>query len=417
MVLIFGAGFVGLTTALGFAHHGIKTYIFDVDKKRIEALKKGQVLFEEPQLEEVLEATLNKTLYPVDKDELREGINASKYMFSCVGTPEGENGSADLSQVYSVIDSVAKFEMDNESKKHFIVKSSVPPGTLSKDISPYINNNYPELSSRMTVSVNPEFLREGHCWEDFIEADRVILGCNDGKAFEALEELYSFTNAPIIKVNSDTAEFIKYESNALLATMISYSNEMSIIARKLGNIDIKASFEALHLDKRWGDCNMKTYVYPGCGYGGYCLPKDVKALCSQAKRFGYDAKLLSAVDDINENILQDLYDNMVQFIGKDSKIGILGLSFKPKSDDVRQSPSAKLIKKLIEDGYTNIYAHDPVAIKEFVDKYELEIFYQKELPELYNQVDVIVLMTAWEDYRDVLKEFSGKVFDFRYYTK
>lgn len=417
MVVVFGAGFVGLTTALGFAHNDIETYVADVDNSRLEALKKGIVHFEEPHLEDVLKETLNKTFFPINEKELCEKINNSKYIFSCVGTPEGENGSVDLRQIYSVIDMTARCIKEADELKHFVVKSSVPPGTISKDIVPYINEKYPELCEKITVSVNPEFLREGHCWEDFIEADRVVLGCNDPKAAEALEELYSFAKCPIVKVNSDTAEFIKYESNSLLATMISYSNEMSIIARRLGNIDIKASFEALHLDKRWGGCNMKSYVYPGCGYGGYCLPKDVKALCAQASRFGYEPKLLSAVDEINENILYDLYGNMTKSLSKNCNIGILGLSFKPNSDDVRQSPSAKLIKMLSDGGYTSIIAHDPVAISGFKEKYGYDISYEEDLEVLYSKADVVVLMTAWGEYKDVQTRFNGEIFDFRYFTK
>lgn len=417
MVVVFGAGFVGLTTALGFAFNGIKTYIADISEERIKGLRKGEMHFEEPHLREVLCETINKTLFPIEMGILPEKIDESKYLFACVGTPEGRNGKVDLDQICSVIDTILGNMTEKQEKKHFVVKSSIPPGTTTNDIIPYVENKCKEWREKLTVSVNPEFLREGHCWEDFIAADRIVLGCNDNSAKESLEELYSFAKCPIIQVNPDTAEFIKYESNALLATMISFSNEMSIIARKLGNIDIKASFETLHLDRRWGECNMKTYVYPGCGYGGYCLPKDVKALCAQSERFGYEAKLLKAVDYINENILDDLYVNLIKSLKKTNKIGILGLSFKPNSDDVRQSPSAKLIEKLLQDGYVNIIAHDPVAVANFENKYKYDVCYEENLNKVYENADVVVIMTAWDIYKDVSESFKKDIFDFRYYTK
>ena len=202
-----------------------------------------------------------------------------------------------------------------------------------------------EKAVNLGVANNPEFLREGHCWDDFIGADRIVLGCNDECSKEMLIRLYEPMNIPIFPVSHSTGEFIKYLSNTLLATLISYSNEMAEVADTIGGIDIADAFHILHMDKRWNECNMTSYVYPGCGYDGYCLPKDTCALLAQAQAKGCEAKILKEVIDTNDHRPVTIARQIAKGLSTDQTIGILGLSFKPLSDDVRDTGAYKIIKE------------------------------------------------------------------------
>lgn len=411
MVTVFGLGFVGLTTALGFAHMGYKVYGIDVDEKRKELLRKGELPFLEPYMEDVLKENINKNF--VVTDDVEEAIKDSEYVFYCVGTPYGNNGAADLTYLFSAIDTT--IEAINDDKYRVLVtKSTIPPSTTAEKIYPYVKSKG-NVANKLGVANNPEFLREGHCWQDFIEADRIVLGCNDDKSKEMLVKLYEPMNIPIKCVSHSTGEFIKYLSNTLLATLISYSNEMAEVADNIGGIEIAEAFRILHMDKRWNNCNMTSYVYPGCGYGGYCLPKDTCALYSQSTEKGFEPNILKNVIETNNNMAKTIVKKIVKGLDKNASIGILGLSFKPESDDVRDTPAAKIIKELINQGYNNIKAFDPVAIEEFKLRYpDIDIEYCVNIGDVYNNSDVIAVVTAWKDF-NVLKECNDKkILDCRY---
>lgn len=411
MVTVFGLGFVGLTTALGFAHMGYKVYGIDVDEKRKELLRKGELPFLEPYMEDVLRENINKNF--VVTDDVEEAIKDSEYVFYCVGTPYGNNGAADLTYLFSAIDTT--IEAINDDKYRVLVtKSTIPPSTTAEKIYPYVKSKE-NVANKLGVANNPEFLREGHCWQDFIEADRIVLGCNDDKSKEMLVKLYEPMNIPIKCVSHSTGEFIKYLSNTLLATLISYSNEMAEVADNIGGVEIAEAFRILHMDKRWNNCNMTSYVYPGCGYGGYCLPKDTCALYSQSTEKGFEPNILKNVIETNNNMAKTIVKKIVKGLDKNATIGILGLSFKPESDDVRDTPAAKIIKELINQGYNNIKAFDPVAIEEFKVRYpDIDIEYCKNIGDVYNNSDVIAVVTAWKDF-NVLKECNDKkILDCRY---
>lgn len=401
MVTVFGLGFVGLTTALGFANKGFKVFGIDVNKERSAQIAKGDLPFFEPHMDKALSENLNKNFFVID--DVKIAMKESKYIFYCVGTPYGENGAADLSYLFKAIDTSVK-SIDDDTFRIMIVKSTVPPSTTLERVLPHIK----ECKANIGLANNPEFLREGYCWDDFINADRIVLGCADSKSEQMLRELYAPFNAPIVVVSYNTAEFIKYLSNTLLATMISYSNEMAFIADSIGNIDVKNAFKTLHMDKRWGGCNMTSYVYPGCGYGGYCLPKDTKALLSQSMQKGYSPEILRHVIVTNDSMPNKIADKIIKNVNKDESIGILGLSFKPNSDDVRDTPAAKIIKELINRGYCNIVAHDPIAIQEFKKHYDFDIKYCDSLDDIH--ADVMVITTAWKDYAHL----KGKIIDCRY---
>lgn len=414
MITVLGLGFVGLTSGLGFAKKGFKTFGIDVNEERINKLRNFIIPFHEPHLKEVLEETHNKTFF-LDTP-LQEAIEASKYIFLCVGTPSAEDGSADLKYIFMAVDQV--LEYCSHERKVIIIKSTVPPSTISTRVKPYVEAKARQLNRNVGLASNPEFLREGYCWEDFIEPDRIVVGAEDEQTREMMKHIYEPFNAPIHFVSFNTAEFIKYLSNTLLSTLISYSNEMSMVADAIGDINIPKAFRILHQDKRWSGnpANMSAYVYPGCGYGGYCLPKDTAALHSIANDNGYNPKILESNLMINEGVKDFIVSKIRQSLSPETRLGVLGLSFKPGSDDVRFSPTQGIIQKLIEAGYGNIVAYDPLANEVFKAEYpRIQIDYADSLDELLDQVDNVIILTAWSEFKEKRELIEKKkVFDFRY---
>lgn len=410
MITVFGLGFVGLTTALGFAHLGYDVYGIDIDAERKKTLSQGKLPFLEPYMEDVLNKHLNQKFFLTD--DLVNAIAKSEFVFYCVGTPYGKQGEADLTYLFSAIDQTVEAIHDDKFRV-LVIKSTIPPSTTAEKILPYVRLNG-KVAQQLGVANNPEFLREGYCWKDFIEADRIVLGCNDEKSKQMLMDLYQPMHIPIFSVSHNTGEFIKYLSNSMLATLISYSNEMAQIADTIGNIEVGEAFKIFHMDKRWNDCNMTAYVYPGCGYGGYCLPKDTCALYSQANAKGFDPQILKNVIKTNERMPETVASKICLGLGKGQSIGILGLSFKPNSDDVRDTPAVKIIRKLIELGYTNICVYDPVAQNEFKRYYNsLIVTYCKTIQEVCNVSDIIAIVTAWDEFKG-LKANGKKIIDCRY---
>lgn len=412
MITVIGLGFVGLTTALGFSKKGFKVYGIDIDEGKLAKLRNHEIPFYEPHLDKVLEEQLG-TNFILDAG-FDEAVNNSEAVFICVGTPSQPDGSADLTYLLKAIEDV--LAVGNTKFQTLIVKSTVPPSTISRQVAPFVQEKSGN-DQQIGLASNPEFLREGYSWEDFIEPDRVVIGVEDDQSREILDKVYKPFNAPIHYVSFNTAEFIKYLSNTLLSTLISYSNEMSMVAGHIGDIDIPSAFKILHEDKRWaGDpASMSSYVYPGCGYGGYCLPKDTSALDSIAGSHGYKTKMLSANLEINEDIKDFLINRVKTELDTAERIGILGLSFKKGSDDVRLSPTSDIIQKLLDHGFKNIVAYDPMANKAFADEYNFPIEYAGSLNELMDQSNALLLLTAWDEFKDnaaLIKQ--KKLYDFRY---
>ena len=414
MVTVLGLGFVGLTTALGLAHLGNKVYGFDIDKDRLKTLQMGKLPFLEPHMDEVLNAQLNKNFFVTE--DLKAALSDSEIVYYCVGTPYGTDGSADLKYLFSAIDMTFN-AIDDEKFRVLTVKSTIPPSTTSEKIIPYVEKKILESDVRKNFAVanNPEFLREGHCWEDFLNADRIVIGCNDERAREKLVKLYEPLKVPIKCVTPSTGEFVKYLSNTLLATLISYSNEMAQAADTIGDIEVAEAFKIIHMDKRWNNCNMTTYLYPGCGYGGYCLPKDTNAFYAQSCAKGFEPQILKNVIATNDNRPAIIAKRIVKNLDKNEGIGILGLSFKPLSDDVRDTPAAHIIKEILAAGYKNIFAYDPVANKNFSKSYSaLPIKILESARTVYNASKVIAIVTAWDEFKKVPTYGDKKIIDCRY---
>ncbi|UZR92622.1 UDP-glucose dehydrogenase family protein [Chondrinema litorale] len=414
MITVIGLGFVGLTTGLGFAKKGFKTYGIDINEARVNKLKNFEIPFHEPHLKEVLEETSDKTFFL--NPPLEEAVKNSKAIFICVGTPAAADGSADLKYILGAIDQI--LAVDSDDFKVIITKSTVPPSTVSKKVKPYVDEKLKEFNRNIGFASNPEFLREGYCWEDFIEPDRVVIGVEDEESKEILDKIYKPFNAPIHYVSYNSAEFIKYLSNTLLSTLISYSNEMSMVADHIGDIDVAKAFRILHEDKRWfgSPASMSSYVYPGCGYGGYCLPKDTSALYSISKDNGFTPEVLGGNLKINEQVKDFVVSKIADATSPSDTIGILGLSFKTGSDDVRLTPSKDVITKLIDKGYTNIIAYDPLANQAFQEEYpDIKIKYIDTLEELLEQTENVAILTGWKEFKEKKELINKKnVFDYRY---
>jgi UDPglucose 6-dehydrogenase len=415
MITVIGLGFVGLTTALGFSKFGFKVYGIENNSEKINNLKSYKIPFYEPYLEEVLREQLNSSFF-LDKS-LKKALQKSKVVFICVGTPSNENGSADLTFLLNAVKSV--ISISNDSPKTIVIKSTVPPSTISKIVQPFVKK-HAKNPENFSIASNPEFLREGTSWEDFVKPDRIVAGVSDQRAKEMLQEVYSPFKAPLHFVSTNSAEFIKYLSNSLLSTLISFSNEMSMIADHIGDIDVRSAFKILHQDKRWDGkpAPMRNYVFPGCGYGGYCLPKDTAALANIARQNGFLPKILDANLEVNNNIQNHLVNKIINNSSPQAKIGVLGLSFKAGSDDVRESPSFYIIKKLLDKGYKNIYAFDPMANSAFDKQFKLPIHYLNSFEEIIEETEHIVILTGWPEFSKTEDIYKNKtVFDFRYILK
>jgi UDPglucose 6-dehydrogenase len=414
MIGVIGLGFVGLTSALGFADYGVPTLGYDISQSRLMEIGSVRVPFYEPGLEEALRRNLNKNFHIADS--MIQIVNSCDIIFLCVGTPQDQNGRADLSQVKSALNEIIE-NNETSKRKVILIKSTVPPSTTDI-IQNYVDEKFGKRSLNITIGVNPEFLREGHAWDDFVHPDRIVVGINsEDYSRNAVLEIYRKFNSQIVFTTTSTAEFLKYLSNTLLSTLISFSNEMSIIAKNIGDIDIQEAFKLLHLDRRFNGtpAPIVSYIYPGCGYGGYCLPKDTMAIARLSEDFGFRPNMLEANIEINRSIMTLLLgDFLDRHFDKSVRIGVLGLSFKPDSDDVRETSAFQCVKLLHSNGYVNIMAYDPMANKAFQEKYpELGIEYYDNINSLIEKVEIIFIVTAWREFTKA--DFSKKiVFDLRY---
>ena len=412
VVTVVGLGFVGLTTALGFVKYGHKVYGIEVNPDRFKTITKGKLPFVEPGLDKALEEYLDTSFIPTT--DWNKAVADSDFIYYCVGTPYGADGAADLTYLFGAVEQTLKAVKDTKFRV-LVTKSTIPPGTTAHRIIPFLEEKN-VLNGNIGVANNPEFLREGHCWEDFINSDRIVLGVNDEKSAEMLKKLYEKADCPIHCVSLNTGEFIKYLSNTSLALLISYANEMSMAADAIGSIDIAKAFRILHEDKRWQTGSIRSYFYPGCGYGGYCLPKDTNAFYANAKNAGFDGQILMNVIKVNDSMSKNVAKKIIKAIGGDTnkKIGILGLSFNPGSDDVRDTPSAKIIKELNKAGFKNIICYDPVAIDGFKNNYKLECSFEEKKEKVLAMADILAITTAWPEFATIKEETDKPIVDCRY---
>jgi UDPglucose 6-dehydrogenase len=387
-ISIIGSGYVGLVTGTCLAELGNKVICADNDAKKITALKKGIVPIYEPGLEGLIKANVKKKRL-VFTSSIKDAVRNSEIIFIAVGTPPLHNGEADLTGIENVARNIA---VNMTGYRLIVEKSTVPVETgewVRHTISTYIKRKV-----KFDVASNPEFLREGSAINDFMHPDRIVIGVESEKAREMLVSLYKPLKAPLVITNIKSAELIKHASNAFLATKISYINAISRICDTVG-ADVKEVSQGMGLDKRIG----AAFLNAGIGYGGSCFPKDLDAFITIAGKLGYDFKLLKAVKQINEEqkeiILKKIKDAL--WILKDKTIGVLGLSFKPNTDDVRSAPALDLIAALEAEG-AKVRVYDPQAAIKAKEMLRKAVFC-KDPYEVCRGSDCLLIATEWEEFK------------------
>lgn len=395
-IAIVGTGYVGLVTGTCFAEMGMEVYCVDIDRRKIENLKNGIIPIYEPGLEELV--VRNHEVGRLHfTTELREVLDEVEIVFSAVGTPPDEDGSADLKYVLDVARTIGQ-----TMTKYLLVvtKSTVPVGTAQKIKQTILDEQAGRgVSIDFDIASNPEFLKEGAAVKDFMHPDRVVVGVESDRAKKLMEKLYHpfmLNNFRIIYMDVPSAEMTKYAANAMLATRISFMNDMANLCEIIG-ADVNMVRKGIGADTRIGS----SFLYAGCGYGGSCFPKDVKALIRTADEQGYPMRILQAVETVNEHQKTVLYRKLEQYYrgnlsGK--KVAMWGLAFKPETDDMREAPSLVLIDLLLKAG-CRVTAYDPVAIPEAKRRIGDRIHYAKDIYEAVNDADVLMIVTEWKEFR------------------
>ncbi len=395
-IVIVGTGYVGLVTGTCFAETGLAVTCIDVDEQKIANLKKGIVPIYEPGLEVMIYRNIKKErLY--FSTSLRDNLEGADVIFIAVGTPPDEDGSADLKYVLEVAREIGR----NMNQYLMVVtKSTVPVGTVyhvKTAIQEELNKR--NINIDFDVASNPEFLKEGNAIEDFMKPDRIVIGVESPVAESLMQKLYKpflLNGHPLIFMDIPSAEMTKYAANAMLATRISFINDISSLCEIVG-ADVNMVRKGIGSDSRIGT----KFIYPGVGYGGSCFPKDVKALIKTARDHQFPLRLLKAVEEVNEYQKSVLFNKVLsQFKGniKGMTFGIWGLSFKPQTDDMREAPSLIIIEKLLKSGAC-VKVYDPAAMKETQRRIGDTIVYTKDQYEAVIDVDALLIVTEWSEFR------------------
>ena len=405
-ICVIGTGYVGLVAGTCFADSGNDVICVDIDAKKIEKLNRGEIPIYEPGLEELVKRNTKEGRLRFTTD-LSYGVKESLICFIAVGTPPGGDGSADLKYVLEAARNIAG---DMDGYRIIVNKSTVPVGTADK-VKAAIQEELDKRSKKYEFDVvsNPEFLKEGAAIDDFMKPDRVIIGTNSAHAAEIMKELYSSfmrKTDRLIMMDVRSAEMTKYAANAMLATKISFINEIANLCELVG-ADIDNVRKGIGTDSRIGF----EFLFPGVGYGGSCFPKDVQAMIRTAGEYGYDMKILKSVEDVNYRQKGVIVDKMLKYFeardkGQGAKgkplegniIGIWGLSFKPRTDDMREAPSITIINRLLDAG-ARIKAHDPEAMTEAMKIFGNKVEYLKDNYEVVKDTDALVVITEWNEFR------------------
>lgn len=415
MILVVGTGYVGLVTGACLAKMGHKVICLDIDEDKIKNLNCGKVTIFEPGLEEIVKKTQGKNLFFTNN--YAEAVKNSEVCFLALPTPSQKNGSCDLSYLFSAVSEITKY-MSNYIL--FVNKSTVPVGTGDR-VKKLIIKKLKERKTKIDFDVisNPEFLKEGNAIEDCMNPDRIVIGSDSERGFNLLKQIYAplqLEEGKIIEMDILSAEMTKYAANAMLATRISFMNELAQICKRKG-ANINNVRLGIGSDNRIG----KSFLFPGIGYGGSCFPKDIRALIHMAKNCGYTPKLIQAVETINLAQKQELIHNLNRYFAKKGglngkTIAIWGLSFKPNTDDMREAPSLTLIQELQKLG-VNLRLFDPIAMKnakQVISDHTNLTWCSNEL-EATNNADAIALLTEWNhfkimDFKPIIKKMKNAAF-------
>ena len=405
-IAVVGTGYVGLVTGTCLSEVGVDVTCVDVDVNKIENLKKGILPIYEPGLEKLVHKNYKKGRLNFSTN-LSESIKGAEVAFIAVGTPPGEDGSADLQYVLAVAREIGE---NMEEYCVVITKSTVPVGTASK-----VKKEIQDALDRRGVNIpydvasNPEFLKEGAAVNDFMKPDRIVIGVESDKARQILDKLYhpfTLNGHPVIFMDIPSAEMTKYAANAMLATKISFMNDIANLCEIMG-ADVNLVRRGIGSDPRIGN----KFIYPGIGYGGSCFPKDVKALVRTANENGYAMRILQSVEEVNEDQKNVLFDKVKKRFGDLSgmKFAIWGLSFKPNTDDMREAPSVVIINKLLAEG-ASVSAYDPVAMEEAKHDLGDSIHYADDEYGTLENADALLIVTEWSEFRiPDFKEIKSKL--------
>lgn len=390
-IAFIGHGYVGLVTAAVFADLGNTVWVVGRTKEKIERLKKGDPLIYEPGLTELLQRNLAAGRLHFTLD-YKEAVEPSSVVFIAVGTPPKETGEADLGSVFAAAEAIGKSLV---GYKVVVTKSTVPPGT-GKKVAAIIDRVKPEGSS-FAIASAPEFLREGTALSDTLHPDRVVIGTTSDRATDILMELHKPIDGKFVLCNVETAELIKYASNSMLATKISFANAIAYLSEKVG-ADVERVLEGVGLDKRIG----RSFLYPGVGFGGSCFPKDVKALIAIAAVHGYDFSLLRAVHEVNVATRKNFVEKIVRHFKtlKGRKVAVLGLAFKPDTDDMREAPSLDIIAALVDRG-AEVSVYDPVAMEKAKPMLSPKVIFAKDAYDAAKSADAVAIVTEWNEFRQL----------------
>lgn len=391
-ISVIGIGYVGLVVAAGFAENGNHVICVDNDQRKIEDLKKGVIPIYEPGLDELVKSNVRdgRLIFTTD---LKDGVIGCEVIFLALPTPPNEDGSADLSYVLRTSEEIAKYI---DGYKVIVNKSTVPVGTADK-VREIISQR---TNYQFDVVSNPEFLKEGSAVNDFLMPDRIVIGSSSKKAIELMQELYApfiRTGNPMLVMSERSSELTKYAANSFLATKISFMNEIANLCDEVG-ADIENVRIGMGTDARIG---MK-FLFPGVGYGGSCFPKDVKALIKTATEKNIDLSILKKVEEVNEKQKRIIVEKIKKHFNGNLKgrtIALWGLSFKPKTDDIREAPSIVIIKELLKEG-CKINAHDPIAMTNMKNIFDDNtINYFEKNYDALNNCDALAVITEWNEFR------------------
>ncbi len=405
-IVVVGTGYVGLVTGTCFAEVGIDVVCVDIDINKIENLRKGILPIYEPGLEELVTRN-SEAGRLVFSTSLAESIKDADVAFIAVGTPPGEDGSADLKYVLGVANEIGQHMNDYGV---IVTKSTVPVGTSHKvkaEVKKALALRGVDIN--FDVASNPEFLKEGAAVDDFLKPDRIVVGIESKAAEDIMRKLYKpflLNGHPIIFMDIPSAEMTKYAANAMLATKISFMNDIANLCELVG-ADVNWVRKGIGSDPRIGH----KFIYPGIGYGGSCFPKDVKALVNTAKEYGHNLRILQAVEDVNDDQKLVLFNKIAKHFNgqlKGKTFGFWGLSFKPKTDDMREAPSLVIIEKLLQAG-ANVKAYDPVAMHEAKKTLGETINYCKDPYDTLIDADALVIATEWPEFRSPNFNVIGKL--------
>lgn len=405
-ISIIGAGYVGLCTAVGLSSKGFSVTACEVDEEKARKINQGIPPFYEPGLEEKLKAGVESGNLKCVVNHTEEAVADSDLTFVTVGTPSKEDGCIDLKFIESAAHDIGRALKRKKTYHVTVVKSTVIPGTTQNTVKPVLEaESGKKCGVHFGLCMNPEFLRQGSAFQDTVNADRVVIGSHDKRSGDSLENLYrdfySPKTPPLIRTTLSTAELIKYASNAMLATKISFINTIANICEKIPGADVKVVATAMGLDKRIGP----QFLDAGLGYGGSCFPKDVKALIACSKSLGYAPELLESVEGINHFQPLKAVEFCKQQLGslKGKKIAILGLAFKPDTDDMREARVVPIINQLLTEG-ADVTAYDPVATQTAKSIFKSKIRYAASALDCIKKADCAIIVTEWSEFQKLTPE-------------